>query len=243
MRTIQLAAMAAALLVAAEARAGLDLINNGDFDNTGKTFKPNNGDAGAMKLVNTSVPFLPGWNVVVPSGANISWDLSASVAGGNPYGLNASSGNGSQYFLDLTGWTDGKNGYGGVSQSVQNTVAGQKYYLTFDIGSSTRYDGSTAPGIQVSINGHALGGPNYATISGLNNWTSETLTFTATGTRTTLLLNGVSAGGLIQYIGLDNVRVTAVPESTTVFAGIGALCLVLFGAGVHSKRSVIRIGK
>jgi hypothetical protein len=37
--------------------------------------------------------------------------------------------------------------------------------------------------------------------------------------------------------------VTPVPEPTTLIAGIGALGLLLFGAGVHSKRSVLRIGK
>jgi hypothetical protein len=34
-----------------------------------------------------------------------------------------------------------------------------------------------------------------------------------------------------------------VPEPTTMVAGIGALGLLLFGAGVHSKRSVLRLGK
>jgi hypothetical protein len=37
---------------------------------------------------------------------------------------------------------------------------------------------------------------------------------------------------------------TAVPEPTTLLAGAGALGMLLFGAGVHSKRSgVLRIGK
>jgi hypothetical protein len=34
-----------------------------------------------------------------------------------------------------------------------------------------------------------------------------------------------------------------VPEPTTMIAGIGALGLLLLGAGVHSKRSVLRLGK
>ncbi len=41
---------------------------------------------------------------------------------------------------------------------------------------------------------------------------------------------------------LVTMSVTPVPEPTTVIAGIGALGLLLFGAGVHSKRSVLRIG-
>lgn len=231
--------MAAALVIAAQAHAGLDLINNGDFDNTAGTFKANNGDAGAMKLLGTSASLLPGWSVIVPkapSGSppvNISWD-----SGANPYGLTASQG---QYFLDLTGWTDGKNGqYGGVSQVVQHTVAGQQYQLTFDLGSSTAYD-PYAPGVRVSING-ILRGTDFANVSTANNWQQETLTFTATGPTTSLLLSGVSQGGQIKYIGLDNVHLTAVPESTTFFAGAGALGLVVLGV-LRSKRSgVIRIG-
>lgn len=242
MRKGQIAIMAAALLIAAQARASLDLVNNGSFDNTLNTFKVNHSDSGAMALGTSSTinsgKVLPGWMVSAPAGGNISWD-----SGANPYHLSASTGNQSQYFLDLTGWTDGSGGqYGGVSQVVQHTVAGQTYRLTFDIGSSTTYDGSTAPGIRVSINGGVLA-TDYATINGINNWTSETLTFTATGTTTRLLLSGVSAGGPIEYIGLDNVRLSAVPEPTTLIAGIGALGMLLFGAGVHSKRAVIRIGK
>jgi hypothetical protein len=41
----------------------------------------------------------------------------------------------------------------------------------------------------------------------------------------------------------DTYTVTPVPEPTTTIAGIGALGLLLFGAGVHSKRSVLCIGK
>jgi hypothetical protein len=52
----------------------------------------------------------------------------------------------------------------------------------------------------------------------------------------------VSQGGAIKYIGLDNVHLTAVPETSTVFAGIGALGLVVLGV-LRSKRSgVIKIG-
>ena len=44
--------------------------------------------------------------------------------------------------------------------------------------------------------------------------------------------------------GSQNVTfIEVVPEPTTVFAGVGALGLLLFGAGAHSKRSVLRIGK
>jgi len=238
--------MAMALVTARQ--VGAALVMNGSFDNTANTFTVNHSDSGAMALGTSSTVnggrILPGWTVFAPVGGNISWDLSASVAGGNPYGLTPSSGNGSQYFLDLTGWTDGAGGYGGVSQVVQHTVAGQQYQLSFDIGSSTRYDGTTAPGIQVMINGHAVGSPNYAAISGPNNWTLGTVDFTAAAhtTATTIRLNGVSAGGPIEYIGLDNVRLTAVPESTTVFAGAGALGLVVLGVFRSRRSGVIRIG-
>jgi hypothetical protein len=42
---------------------------------------------------------------------------------------------------------------------------------------------------------------------------------------------------------LSSFSITAVPESSTLIAGAGALGLLLLGAGVHSKRAVKRIGK
>jgi hypothetical protein len=39
------------------------------------------------------------------------------------------------------------------------------------------------------------------------------------------------------------VSISAVPETRTMVSGVGALGLLLLGAGVHSKRSVLRIGK
>jgi hypothetical protein len=52
---------------------------------------------------------------------------------------------------------------------------------------------------------------------------------------------GNPTGGRVEFSG--SVLVSAVPEPTTVIAGFGALGLLLFGAGVHKKRSVLRIGK
>ena len=235
MRTIQLAIMAVALVMAAQVHAGLtDLINNGNFNNTQGTFSPNHTDPGAMNVL-PGQTYIPGWTVET---SPVSWDNSA-----NPYGLTGA--NGSSYFLDLTGWQD-KSPFGQVSQTI-NTTVGQAYQLTFFIGSSTTYD-AKAPGIDLKITGiGAAGSPGsdyYTTLSGKNNWQQFTVDFTAGKSQTTLYFKGLSGGGsFTEYIGLDNVHLTAVPESTTVFAGIGALCLVLFGAGVHSKRSVIRIGK
>ncbi len=40
-----------------------------------------------------------------------------------------------------------------------------------------------------------------------------------------------------------SMEITVVPEPATIVAGVGTLALLLLGAGVHSKRSVLRIGK
>jgi len=202
--------------------ASANLLINGTFDNTKGSFEVNR-DYGAMELYRYSTS-IPGWTVVAPSSlVDIAW-----IGSPNPYLMTASPGNSSQYLLDLTGYNDGANGqYAGVSQTVP-TTPGQTYQLTFDLGSHNYFDVQGAPGIQVIINNQAVGGPYYATVIGQNTWTTETMTFTASSGSTSILLNGVSSGGSILMIGLDNVTLTAVPEPTTMIAG--ALLLLPFGA-------------
>ncbi len=43
--------------------------------------------------------------------------------------------------------------------------------------------------------------------------------------------------------GMVQDQLVIVPEPTTIVAGIGTLALLLLGAGVHTKRAVLRIGK
>ncbi len=92
----------------------------------------------------------------------------------------------------------------------------------------------TADGFKDSVTSLSF---NIHTTSGA--WTSESA----------MLLSGVPAVAGHVFV-LDSTGKAAlatgfatVPEPTTIIAGIGALGLLLFGAGVHSRRSILRIGK
>ena len=92
-----LVATAAVLTTASlAASAGTNLIVNGDFADTNSTWYDNTGMGGDDMQLGGTMP--PGWTGV-PGRANDIW------VGGRPtlYGLTASPGNGSGYFLDLTG--------------------------------------------------------------------------------------------------------------------------------------------
>ena len=220
--------VAVAVLTVAALPASASLVNGG-FDDTDRNFSANYLDPGEMRLFDGSTA-ISGWTVVAPGlGDNISWNNAS-----NPYGLTASPGNPSQFFLDLTGWNDGANGvYAGVRQSV-STVNGQQYVLKFDVGSDTRYNGAE-PGIQVYIDNAPVGSAFYSPLIGLNNWASYSLTFTASGASTDLLLQGVMMPGssVVYNIGLDNVTLTAVPEPSTVCAA----ALLAIPAGISALRA------
>jgi hypothetical protein len=151
---------------------------------------------------------MPGWTVV---GAEpLAW-----IGPANPFQLTASAGSN---FLDLTGYSSG-GPFSGVAQTIA-TSPGSTYRLTFDLGSSSLY------GLTDAI--HATAGAAsqafVSTLTGTNDWETETLDFVATGSTTTILLVG-SAGD--NYIGLDNVGVVlisgpAVPEPTSIaMVGVG----------------------
>ncbi len=156
---------------------------------------------------------MTGW--AVKPGHDVAW-----IGPGNPFGLKASDGN---YFLDLTGYSGGSP-YGGVTQSIA-TVAGGKYQVKFDLGSSSSY--GTPDGI--TVRGGNATQTFTSTLTGTNNWETETFNFTAIDSTTTLSFQGASGNN---YIGLDNVVLAAVPEP----ASWAMLMLGIFGAGAVLRR-------
>jgi hypothetical protein len=194
------------LLALATVNASADLITNGSFEDTSKTFV---GDANKVDELNSGSTAIPGWTTI--NGVPTAW-----IMNGNPFGISAADGS---FFLDLTGYSDSGT-YGGVSQSFA-TTAGTNYVVTFDLG----YGGnSTAYGGPVSVLVSAGGSPQtFTSGSGSPNpavWDLETFDFTATSATTTLSIIGkTTTGG--DYIGLDNVDVEVgtapgpVPEPAT----------------------------
>jgi hypothetical protein len=230
MRKLQLVVMMSGLLMVAP-WATANLIVNGSFEDG--NFAPNR-DSGTMQLFNGATD-ITGWTVNGGgggAGGDVAWELNANQSGGNPWGFYASQGT---HFIDLTGYAnDGNNPHGGVnlSQTV-NTIAGQSYYLSFDVGSSHAYSGSANPVVQVTVNGTPAtyiftGNVSLPDAAGSNNhWQQAGFVFTSTGGPATIDFLATTLGG-DNVIDLDNVSLTAVPEPTTIISG--ALMLLPFGA-------------
>jgi hypothetical protein len=140
--------------------------------------------------------------------------------------------------VDLEGGGDG----GSISRQI-DVGSGGLVTINFSItGNPDHGTGVKSGTISVSLGG-AVQNLTY-TVTGANSranmdWIAESATFLVTGTGSqTLTFAGTGPNS-----GYGLVIGSAVPEPTTVIAGFGALGLLLFGAGVHNKRSVLRIGK
>lgn len=203
---------AAAALFATGASAGPNLIVNGSFEDAANFVNPSND---TMDLPVGS-NLMPGWSV---AGSHyVSW-----IGPTSPWGLTASNGS---YFLDLTGYIFGPP-FSGVTQTIA-TNPGIAYQLSFDLGSSSRW------GLPSAIQASAGSASKLftSTLTGSDNWETETLNFTATGSTTVISLIGAVGQN---DIGLDNVSVQLgnsppplVPEpASLVLLGFGAAGIVL----------------
>lgn len=178
-------------LFAVGAPVHANLVTNGSFESGAKT-----GNTDTTLNVGDSTT-LAGWTVVYD---RIDW-----ITGGSQWGLAASDGNA---FLDLTRLEPGPP-FGGVSQQI-GTTAGQKYVLTFALGSYTARWGGPPVSIIASAGGTSQTFTD-ATTSSVSTWTTEQMLFTASGASTLVTLLG-SAG--YNYIGLDAVSVELCPADT-----------------------------
>lgn len=204
------AAAAAALLAAGPSAHAANLLVNGSFedlthfvDQGADTNSPNAGDSTT----------LVGWTVFNDS---VSW-----IGPTNPFGVTASPSGGS-YFLDLSGFHNG-NPDGGVRQTIA-TVAGSTYLLTFDLGSSLFY--GLQDGVHVTAGGASADFLSTNSGQETNLWETESLSFMATGSSTTIsFLGNVGAN----YVGLDNVSVTGATSAGVPEPAAWALMLMGFG--------------
>jgi Protein of unknown function (DUF642) len=211
-----------------------NLVANGDFDNIGGVWVNNTG-LGSDDLQTRGATDIPDWTNV-PGAVNEFW-----VGASNDYNLSAAPGNGSQYFVDLTGQANNKP-YGGLEQVIA-TTPGAKYTLTFDLGASTEWNSS---GLAAAALTASAGGTSqlYTLVPAkLNQWAAETLSFTATGATTNIEFLADSAF-TSRYVGLDNVSVqqvqsSSVPELDPASAA-SALALLLGGMAILCGRRVVK---
>ncbi len=173
---------------------------------------------------NTAPSAIQTFSLGIGSTAMAGWTVIGDVTawiGGPQFGLTASAGN---KFLDLTNYQGGPP-FGGVEQTV-GTLAGTTYTLSFDLGSSSTYLTPSAIAASVFlVDVGTLTQTFTSTATGVNNWQSYTMNFTAANPFTTIRLLGTTG---TDYIGLDNVAlsVTAVPEPGTwamMLAGMAAV--------------------
>jgi hypothetical protein len=205
-----------------------NLVDNGDFYDVTSVWVDNTG-LGSDDLHSAGATMIPGWSVV-PGFGNEFW-----AAASNSYNLTASPGNGSGFWVDLTGQANDKP-YGGIQQAIA-TTAGTTYTLTFDLGASTQYNGPDqgAAALTASATGSAELASVEFTLSPTttNQWASETLSFTADSSSTEISFLADSTF-TSEYTGLDNVNVvattSAVPEpvpAMTLMAGLALIASVL----------------
>jgi hypothetical protein len=211
MRTIKLSSglVLAAVLACAGSAQATNLLTNGSFEDTTHFTDQGNDTHEVFPGDSTT---MPGWTVFHE---DISW-----IGPTNPFGVSATDGG---YFLDLSGYHNG-DPTGGVQQTLA-TVAGATYVLTFDLNSSTFY------GIQDGV--HVTAGGASADFLSTNNgfqtslWESETMSFVATGSSTTISFLG-NAGQ--NDVGLDNVVLTGGPAAGGA-PEPAAWALILLGFG------------
>ena len=191
--------MVGLLLVVIPSVSYANLVVNGSFENG--NFVQNTAFSGTMSVPVGSTA-ITGWTVI--GSDQIAW-IDINNPGGFQWGdLVPSDG---EWFLDLTEFPAGAP-FGGVSQDI-NTVVGENYTLSFDLGSST--DWGNVPSAITANAGSASQTFTSAQPTNTNEWTTFSLTFAALSPITTISLVGASG---FQYIGLDNVSVlgaSAVP--------------------------------
>ena len=213
------------LALAASAASANGIANPGFETFTGSF----GGDGGAQLPAGSTA--LTGWSV-------INGEI-AILRAPNAYNLGASEG---IYFLDLAGY--GNAGFPkGLTQTLGGLTPGQDYALRLDIGIRPCVSGASncAGPVQVGVSVGALSEvfTHDADLPG-DVWGTYRWVFTAGSASPALTLLGLSlpAGG--QYIGLDNLSLTAVPlpaAAGLLAAGLAGLLAAGRGRGFFAREA------
>lgn len=230
------AAAFAGLMLGQAAKAdSINLVTNGNFDQT--TYTHNNqfgspyGGQGVTGWTGGSgyqLYFFGGKaasdsaDSQYDSGYDTGAEKFYTVGGGSPTG-------GTGNFVALDG--DASVGGGGsISQTINGLTIGTQYQVSFTWGAGQLQSrsGATVQDVLVS-----LGGQSFATSSvnvasqGFSGWLTQTFTYTATASSETLTFLGQgSPTGLPPIVALDGISMTAVPEPASIamfIVGLGAL--------------------
>jgi hypothetical protein len=187
----------------------------------------------------------PGSYGTVASGSSFAgWDVVGAPGNVSPvsgsFGFGMFPAHSGDQWLDLTG--TGSGNHTGVSQTV-STFLGNQYNLSFWIGNIFRPGGTLgiSSTIQVYLDGVSAGFFTNAmgSLDGPMVWDQYNLTFTATGSTTTIAFYNADPGG-DDNNGLDDVVLTGAsvttPEpATVVLLGTGVAALGL-GARKRNRK-------
>ena len=222
MKTSRIALLAMAAVVVGT-NASAQIVQNGSFESFTGAF---GGDNGAQ-LIGSSTT-LTGWTII---GGEI-----AILKNSNAYNLTASAGTN---FLDLAGYSNA--GFPkGISQVLTGLSPGQTYTLAMDLGirnGACVSGGNNCRGpIQVSANVAGTSQTfSHSSATDGNVWGAYSTNFVANGSSALLSIQGAGLPAFNQYIGLDNVSVSPIPEPTTW--GLMLAGLLTVGALGRSRRA------
>lgn len=224
------AALVLAVGLTVSAPASANLLTNGSFEDA-TNFVDQGNDTMTLDVGSTT---MSGW--MVAGSEPLAW-----IGPTNPYSGAASYAPDGNYFLDLTGYTTSIGPFSGVTQTIGTSV-GSTYQLSFELGDDQVYNGEylfdaiTASAGATSQTFDSSSAVVY-TDGTPDDWTTETLDFTATADTTTISLIG---GQGWAYIGLDNVSVTLTgsPSPAPEPASLALLSAGVAGLGLIRRKRI-----